>query len=288
MSSVYAVQKGRCPGVYMTWAECQTQIQGVKGAVYQKFTDRFAAEVFVKKGEENRSVQKVTKSKQAFTVAQTYTSDVDLYVYTDGACSNNGRSYAKAGIGIWFGESDSRNVSQALILKDQVPTNNIAELTAILKTKPIIEAEIKAGKRVAIVSDSQYAIRCAGTYGKVQASNNWLKDIPNKELVRQVFEAYQGLETVQFLYVPAHTEHKDQHSVGNAGADLLANKAIGVEECPYQTDKILKPKNRIDLRVSYSEKENAKNLGARWDPAKKVWYCFADSTHAEELLAKFQ
>ena len=29
---------------------------------------------------------------------------------------------------------------------------------------------------------------------------------------------------------------------------------------------------RVDLKVPYVEKDQAKNLGARWDAAKKVWY----------------
>ncbi len=29
---------------------------------------------------------------------------------------------------------------------------------------------------------------------------------------------------------------------------------------------------RIDLRVPFSEKEDARRLGARWDPRQKVWY----------------
>jgi len=29
---------------------------------------------------------------------------------------------------------------------------------------------------------------------------------------------------------------------------------------------------RVDLKVPYAEKDEAKSLGARWDPTKKVWY----------------
>lgn len=29
---------------------------------------------------------------------------------------------------------------------------------------------------------------------------------------------------------------------------------------------------RIDLKVPFAEKDSAKALGARWDPAKKIWY----------------
>lgn len=29
---------------------------------------------------------------------------------------------------------------------------------------------------------------------------------------------------------------------------------------------------RVDLKVPYKQKEQAKGLGARWDPARQVWY----------------
>ena len=55
---------------------------------------------------------------------------IDYYVYTDGACSNNGNSNAKAGMGVYFSENDMRNVSKrikgkqtnigALIIVDRV------------------------------------------------------------------------------------------------------------------------------------------------------------------------
>ena len=75
----------------------------------------------------------------------------DYYVYTDGACSNNGRSNAMAGIGIYFGNNDPRNVSKRIEGKQ---TNNTAELLAIIDTYEIIEQDIIEGKKVAIVSDS--------------------------------------------------------------------------------------------------------------------------------------
>ena len=29
---------------------------------------------------------------------------------------------------------------------------------------------------------------------------------------------------------------------------------------------------RVNLKVPYQQKERAKRLGARWDPAREVWY----------------
>lgn len=147
----------------------------------------------------------------------------DYYVYTDGACSKNGYIDAKAGIGIYFGPNDVRNLSKRIYGKQ---TNNIAELSAIIDTYKIIESDILEGKQIRIVSDSEYAIRCVTSYGEKCEKSGWKKDIPNKELVREIYELYKGKTNIQFIHIRAHTGNTDIHSLGNAGADTLANLSI--------------------------------------------------------------
>lgn len=147
----------------------------------------------------------------------------DYFVYTDGACSNNGYDNAKAGIGIFFGENDPRNVSQLVHGKQ---SNNTAELTAIINTWPIIKQDIFNNKKITIVSDSIYAIRCATSYGEKCDKNLWKKDIPNKELVKTIYDIYKNNNNIDFMHIKAHTNKNDIHSIGNNAADKLANKAI--------------------------------------------------------------
>jgi ribonuclease HI len=145
-----------------------------------------------------------------------------MYVYTDGACSNNGHKDAIAGIGIYFGPQDSRNVSQRI---DGKQTCNTAELGAILHLYTMVEEDIVSGKKIVIVTDSIYAIRCATTYGKKCADTEWKKDIPNKDMVKKAYELYSGTN-VEFIHVMSHTSKKDVHSLGNKEADRLATAAI--------------------------------------------------------------
>jgi len=210
----YAVAKGRTPGIFLTWPECQESVKGFSGAVYKKFDKRGDAEVFIQGASEVGHKDDIV---------------VDYYVYTDGACSNNGKEGASAGIGVYFGEGDPRNISRRVEGKQ---TNNVAELTAILAAYEVIKDDIAGGKVVAIVSDSEYAIRCCGSYGARLMGEGWRTEVPNKELVRQLYELYQGLN-VQFIHIRAHTGLTDEHSLGNDGADRLANMAIGLESCPY-------------------------------------------------------
>ena len=47
----YAVKVGKKPGIYETWAECQSQISGFSGAIYRGFSTQEEAMVFLKNTE---------------------------------------------------------------------------------------------------------------------------------------------------------------------------------------------------------------------------------------------
>jgi len=205
---------------------------------------------------------------------------MEINVYTDGACSNNGQRGAKAGLGVYFGENDPRNCSERIEGKQ---TNNTAELKAIIKAAEILHREILAGFTVNIYSDSSYAIRCCTTYGEKMEKKNWIKKkpIPNQQLVKQAYYTFKDKKNVHFHYIAAHTGKEDEHSLGNEGADKLANLAIGQTECQY-ANRVKK----IYIKLPYEEKENGKKLGTKWDPKKKKWYIMSnmDETKKETIL----
>lgn len=147
----------------------------------------------------------------------------DYFVYTDGACSNNGKSNSSSGIGIYFGDNDNRNVSKKL---SGIQTNNTAELTAIIETYFIIKNDILNNKNIVIVTDSKYSLLCLSSYGLKCHKNNWIKNIPNKSLVKQIFDLYHNLSNVKFMHILAHTNNNNIHSIGNSKADELATNAI--------------------------------------------------------------
>lgn len=43
----YAVKKGRTPGIYMSWKECEQQVSGYPGAIHKKFDSTYEAEIYV-------------------------------------------------------------------------------------------------------------------------------------------------------------------------------------------------------------------------------------------------
>jgi ribonuclease HI len=192
-------------GVFNTWDECRSEIN--KKPKYKKFNTREEAEKFNREGP-------FSPPEGAF----------DIVVYTDGACKKNGKNNATAGYGIYFGPSDLRNESTRLTGK---VTNNIAELTAVNKTLQLLDADLKAGKRCAIYTDSTYAILCCGSYGQRCEKKKWPEDIPNRELLMHTYSlAKSYTDRLVFVHIAAHTEKTDVHSVGNSNADRLATQAI--------------------------------------------------------------
>lgn len=272
--SYYAVHIGHKPGIYNTWDECNSNVSGYKGAKYKKFKHKDDAEYFVKNGKVIDTSKKsifsfiedndLVESNNEITVDKDAIDGDKFCIYTDGACSDNGTDTAKAGIGVYFGENDKRNISSNFEGKQ---TNNTAELTAILAAYKIIEDDLMAGKKITIYSDSKYAIRCCTTYGEKMDKKEWVKDIPNKELVKDIYQKCSKYKNLQFEHIKAHTDNDDIHSIGNEMADRLANKAIGLEECPY-----LDNSSKIYIDTHYLNKNKIKLLGGKWDKIEKKWY----------------
>jgi ribonuclease HI len=204
----YAVYtKNIADGVYETWDEAKKEIH--KTAKYKKFATREEAEAFHKNG--------------PHAVLE---GGYDVAVYTDGACSKNGKRGAAAGYGVFFGPGDPRNESRAV--DGAAQTNNAAELLAVLRAVEILRPELAQGKKCAVFTDSAYAMHCCGNYGVKCAKKGWKEEIPNKALVQRAHAEVGSNPLVFLVHVTAHTSKTDIHSVGNREADALAVRATSV------------------------------------------------------------
>ena len=150
-----------------------------------------------------------------------------MNVFTDGACINNGKPNAIAGIGVFLTNNDPRNVSRRVEGKQ---TNNVAELSAILEVFTILEEEIERGDIINIYSDSKYSINSFTVWAIKWEQNNWTKKggIKNLELIKQGYELFNKYNNVNIFHIKAHTGLPDELSIGNENADRLANMAVGL------------------------------------------------------------
>jgi ribonuclease HI len=95
-------------------------------------------------------------------------------IYTDGSCVGNGKHVSFAGVGVFYGPDDPRNVSQ--VLTEGKPSNQNAELQALFLATGEADRMLRCGEaeRVAIYTDSQYGINCATEWYRTWTRNGWI------------------------------------------------------------------------------------------------------------------
>tara|TARA_Y100000768_G_scaffold198226_1_gene148993 strand:- start:6238 stop:6885 length:648 start_codon:yes stop_codon:yes gene_type:complete len=177
-----------------------------------------------------------------------------MNVYTDGSCINNGKSNARAGIGIYFGNNDSRNISNEL--KGETLSNNVAELVAIITVFSILKKEIKNNLEINIYSDSEYSINSISKWYPNWCKNNKLEGKKNIELIAKAYKLFKKYKNVNLYYIKAHTNLKDEHSIGNSIADTLAGEAIGIKKFKYTettNNTNNTNKNNDDFKLSFGK-----------------------------------
>jgi ribonuclease HI len=179
---------------------------------------------------------------------------------------------------VYYGEGDARNVSESFAGKQ---TNNIAEVRAVLSAYHQIRQEDDVHTTYVIYTDSMYTLGYATRSGDAHQTTNWSKHIPNKELVKQLYQSISSHPNIQIRHIKAHTQHQDVHSLGNEQADKLANQAIGCTRCPYDVS------HRVYLKVPYAHRKEAKEKGCKWDKHKKGWWCAKDNPELGCLVACF-
>ena len=136
-------------------------------------------------------------------------------VYTDGACLRNGKKGARAGVGVYFGEGDERNVSERL--EGDLQTNQRAELTAALRALQLVPRE----EGMELYSDSKYTVNAMTVWRRSWRASGWAKPLANYDLFRAldaVLEEREACEVSTLCkYVRAHAGCD-----GNEAADRLA------------------------------------------------------------------
>lgn len=227
----YAVHTGIVPGIYSTWEECEKQVLGFPSPIFKKFATFNQAQQFVQTGLKNNkypknsaeSIRKGSDKKlfdkklepKSFKVAMDDKTSLGhemhnlkfiqdkinipgtLIIYTDGACSSNGRRGALAGYGVHFPTLPDLDTFGALI-KAGPQTNQRAELMAIQKA---IEIAGPMDVPLEIRTDSMYSIDCLTKWCHAWRKANWPSEKKNLEFIREIIRLANGRkEPVYFVF----------------------------------------------------------------------------------------
>jgi ribonuclease HI len=151
-----------------------------------------------------------------------------MRVFTDGACSGNGRAGAKAGFAVWFPEA--RHLSCSQRLSDGPQTNQRAELSAIHRAAVILDDGGFHDEDVVIYTDSEYAMNCLTKWLASWASRNWKttegKDVLYQDLIKDTSSRLAKFKSHRFVHVRAHTGGEDDLSKQNDIVDKMARGTI--------------------------------------------------------------
>lgn len=248
----YAVRVGRQTGIFHNWELVKPMVQGYPGAEYKKFETAHGAAQFL-----NEVVQTSTqstiptvqsnsrgagglasdRSKQTRAAVQAPIShrksgvcggDEPVVVYTDGACSANGTPRALAGVGVYWGDGDERNVS--ILLPGKPHTNQRAELAAILMALQIYDRDVGMQEEgpLHVFTDSEYSVRSLVGSLQKRISGNWTtqngQPVANQDILWPTVQLMQGYPDTIIQHVFGHTGVP-----GNEAADRLARAAVDAE-----------------------------------------------------------
>jgi ribonuclease HI len=156
-----------------------------------------------------------------------------IEVYTDGACSKNGKSDALASWAFYFPQHKELSKS-GKVPENESQTNQRGELMAIseaikaAETFPYLETELK------IYTDSKYSKDCLTTWVTAWIRNDWKTsqggDVKHRDLIEDTVNRLSKFKSYGFVHVKAHTGGEDEQSRNNHIVDRMATEVLNPSE----------------------------------------------------------
>jgi ribonuclease HI len=220
----YAVARGRRTGVFTDWPTTASLVKGYPGARYKGFTDREAAEAFLR-GDKGAAREAAMEPAG---------SDDRLVVYTDGGARGNPGPGGYGAV-IVFPEGPIE-----LYGGYRLTTNNRMELTACIAALE----RLPSPTRVALHTDSAYVVNAMiKGWARGWRRKGWIKADGRPALNPDLWERLLDLckaHDVRFVKVKGHAG-----VVLNERCDALANAAMDADDLPadtvYEKMKMLRP-----------------------------------------------
>jgi ribonuclease HI len=155
------------------------------------------------------------------------------HIFTDGACTNNGKRNANAAWGFIVVNNQGYKILErgsGPIPKSEPQTNQRAELQALLNG---LNAAKQYPGFIKIWSDSQYSINCASVWGKSWQRKGWTKQggvIQHLDLVKQLVSATEQMgHRLEYKWLKGHKAGSAQYEfpwMFNHQVDSLATSAL--------------------------------------------------------------
>ncbi|MCC4325775.1 ribonuclease H family protein [Limosilactobacillus reuteri] len=214
----YAVKKGRHPGIYKTWAECQKEVNGYPNAKFKSFLTLEGANEWLQ----------ATGNTVTSTKAVAYSNNI--LVYTDGGSRNHGNK-----LGQHVKADDKAAWAYFIQTKDRAytgtagefgATNNKMEITALIQAlTKLLELGFQ-DQPVTAILDSHYVLDpiMKGWLTNWQR-RGWLtaggKPVANQKLWEEIVSLLPQFPNLHFDWTKGHATN-----AGNNKVDELLNKTM--------------------------------------------------------------
>lgn len=206
----------------------------------------------------------------------------EIVIYTDGCCLGNGQagSVAQAGYGIHFPKLPlGWDVGSPLSLTEK-PTNQRAELTAVVRALQLVNVRGLKVKRVRIFTDSNYA---------VMGLNEWIprwrvkgyhtakkKPVVNADLFKDMDREVLALGNSGILVTLGHVPREENRAadfLSKAGATSAGHRKIVKTEDVrrYATSGIKTSSSKDEPVVALSESPEDMKPLIQWTPDGEYW-----------------
>jgi ribonuclease HI len=147
-------------------------------------------------------------------------------VFTDGACSKNGKVGAQASYACWFPEH--KEYSKAgRVPEDEPQTNQRGELMGIYEAIKIAEEKFPGDDtELTIYTDSMYSKNCLTQWVIGWQANKWKtgagEPVKHRDIIEDAVNRLPRFKSYCISYVPAHTGKDDEFSKHNEIVDRMA------------------------------------------------------------------
>lgn len=196
----YAVKKGKTPGIYETWEECKSQVDGVSGAAYKSFPTREEAKAYIR-GEQPQETE---------TVYSAGLPEREAVAYVDGSYNVETGEYS-CGV-VFLCHDREEHLCQKGEDEELAQMRNVAG--EILGAELAMAEAVRCGmEKLTIVHDYQgIASWCLG---------EWKTNREGTKAYKAYFDSLRDTIKIQFQKVKGHSGDKY-----NDLADKLAKSVI--------------------------------------------------------------
>ena len=155
---------------------------------------------------------------------------MNVRIFTDGACSRNGKKGARASWAYWIPEHKHLSAAD-FVPENELQTNQRGELSAIFKSVECCKRSFDISQvDLIIYTDSMYSKNCLTTWLPNWIRKDWKNtqgcEVSHRDLIEQLATDLSKFKSYTINHIQAHTGKEDELSKHNEVVDQMATHVL--------------------------------------------------------------